>query len=66
MTALRQNRRSILLKTGGLLTETGWGPGGGVDRHSGRPTLWIKLPLGYDMLLATGSLLLFDVVLNAE
>lgn len=30
------------------------------------PTLWIKLLLGYDIIFTTVSLLLFDVVLNAE
>jgi len=32
----------------------------------GDPTLWIKLLLGYDIIFTTVSLLLFDVVLNAE
>jgi heme exporter protein B len=30
------------------------------------PTLWIKLLVGYDIIFTTVSLLLFDVVLNAE
>src|ERR1700728_5314166 len=30
------------------------------------PTLWIKLLVGYDIIFTTLSLLLFDVVLNAE
>jgi len=30
------------------------------------PTLWIKMLLGYDIIFTTVSLLLFDVVLNAE
>jgi heme exporter protein B len=30
------------------------------------PTLWIKLLLGYDIIFTTVSLLLFDVVFNAE
>jgi heme exporter protein B len=30
------------------------------------PALWIKLLLGYDIIFTTLSLLLFDVVLNAE
>ncbi|MGB6688418.1 MAG: heme exporter protein CcmB [Terracidiphilus sp.] len=30
------------------------------------PTLWIKMLLGYDIIFTTISLLLFDVVLNAE
>jgi heme exporter protein B len=30
------------------------------------PTLWIKLLLGYDIIFTTLSLVLFDVVLNAE
>ncbi|MGH9599652.1 MAG: heme exporter protein CcmB [Terracidiphilus sp.] len=30
------------------------------------PTLWIKMLVGYDIIFTTVSLLLFDVVLNAE
>ncbi|HZB88293.1 MAG TPA: heme exporter protein CcmB [Terracidiphilus sp.] len=30
------------------------------------PTLWIKLLLGYDIIFTTVSLLLFDVIFNAE
>jgi heme exporter protein B len=30
------------------------------------PTLWIKLLTGYDIIFTTASLLLFDVVFEAE
>jgi heme exporter protein B len=45
---------AMVLATGSILT-------GDSD-----PTLWIKLLLGYDVIFTTVSLLLFDVVLNAE
>jgi heme exporter protein B len=45
---------AMVLATGSILT------------GEGDPGLWIKLLVGYDIIFTTVSLLLFDVVLNAE
>jgi len=39
---------------------------GYILKGDGDPVLWIKLLAGYDIIFTTVSLLLFDVVLNAE
>jgi len=45
---------AMVLATGSILT------------GDGDPSLWIKVLAGYDIIFTTVSLLLFDVVLNAE
>jgi heme exporter protein B len=45
---------AMVLATGSILT------------GDGDPSLWIKMLAGYDTIFTTVSLLLFDVVLNAE